>query len=531
MRRWQAMLLSLIVPPVGVFLVLFRSFPAGAGIFSKLMRTFGRLILAGAFVILSLVYLISLGVVHMEMTGAGYIPVFSLRSPNRDEEALEKSRAAMQAAAPVAAESSGQPPAVANPQTPGAAPAGNHPAGEVAGTGPAASSAPVPAPAPPWGEFRGVHRDGIYREGPILTEWPAEGLKPLWRQPIGGGYASFSMAQGRAFTIEQRRDKEVVAAYDVQTGRELWTHSWVARFSEQMGGDGPRATPTWHDGLLYALGATGELHVLEAASGKLVWSKNILRDNGATNIVWGMANSPLIVDEKVIVTPGGAGGKSVVAYHKKTGERIWSSLDDQAGYSSPMLASVAGVRQILLVAAKRVVGLRPEDGKLLWEYPWATMYDINSAQPILIGSSQVLVSSGYDHGSALLEITANDKGLTAKPVWENKSLKNRFNSAVLRDGYVYGPDEGIFVCIDARTGERKWKGGRYGYGQAILAGDHVIVLTESGELVLLKAAPDSMQEVTRSPAIEGKTWNHPAIAGGILLVRNAREMAAFRIAP
>ncbi|MBI3406654.1 MAG: PQQ-like beta-propeller repeat protein [Acidobacteria bacterium] len=393
------------------------------------------------------------------------------------------------------------------------------------------SDRPV-APAPlPWGEFRGIKRDGIYTEGAILTAWPSEGLKPLWKQPIGGGYSSFAIAQGKAYTIEQRRDQEVVAAYDVKSGRELWTHGWNARFSEQMGGDGPRATPTWHDGLLYALGAAGDFHVLDAATGKLVWSKNILGDNGAENIGWGMSNSPLIVDDKVIVTPGGPHGKSVVAYDKKTGARIWGALDDRGSYTSPMLVTLAGVRQVLAVTATRVVGLKPEDGKVLWDYPWPTYADINSAQPVVLSGNQVLVSSGYDHGSVLIELSSNDKGLTARSVWENKNLKNRFNSNLLREGFVYGFDESIFTCIDAKTGERKWKGGRYGYGQAVLAGDHIIVLTESGELVLLKATSESHQEVARFSAIEGKTWNHPAIADGYLLVRNAREMAAFRIAP
>lgn len=527
MRRWQAILLSLIVPPIGVLLALFRPFLAQAGLFSKLVRVAGRLALAGALAILSIIYLVKLGLLFVEPSGAGIIPIFSLHDPKKDEEALEQHRANMQASAPAITPASDAAPAAlaaTSPSSGTASPRVEKNAGPTA--------APAPAPQPPWADFRGVNRDGVYREGPVLTEWPAEGLKPLWKQPIGGGYASFTIAQGRAFTIEQRRDKEVVAAYDVPTGRELWTYGWPARFSEMMGGDGPRATPVWHDGLLYALGATGEFQVLEAATGKLAWSMNILSDNAAQNIMWGMANSPLIVDEKVIVTPGGrSNGKSVVAYHKKTGDRIWGALDDQAAYTSPMLVTLAGVRQILVVTAKRIVGLKPEDGALLWEYPWVTMYDINSAQPIVAGANQVLVSAGYDHGSVLLEIAPKDGALAARPVWENKNLKNRFNSSVLYAGHIYGYDEGIFACIDARTGQRMWKGGRYGYGQAILAGDHIVVLTESGELVLIKAAPDALHEITRSPAIEGKTWNHPAIAGGILLVRNAREMAAFRIAP
>jgi outer membrane protein assembly factor BamB len=297
-----------------------------------------------------------------------------------------------------------------------------------------------------------------------------------------------------------------------------------------MGGDGPRATPTWDDGRLYALGATGELHCLDAETGKLLWSKNILSDNGAQNITWGMAAAPLVVDGKVIVQPGGSNGRSIVAYNKLNGERVWSALDDRQSYTSPMDVTLAGRRQILTVTVENIVGLAVEDGALLWSYPWPTMFDINSAQPIVTGATHVLVTAGYDHGAALLEITPGEGGkFSARAVWENRNLKSRFNSAVLHEGYIYGFDENIFTCIDLRTGQRKWKAGRYGYGQVLLASGHLIVTTESGELVLLRATPERHEEIASFSAIEGKTWNHPAMSDGILLVRNLREMAAFRL--
>ena len=204
----------------------------------------------------------------------------------------------------------------------------------------------------------------------------------MWKQPIGLGYASFVVANGLAFTIEQRRNREVAAAYDVATGREMWTNSWEGEFVEAMGGDGPRATPTYHEGRLFVLGALGELRCLDASSGKVVWRRDILADNDAPNLDWGMAAAPLIVDDKVIVLPGGSGGRSVVAYHKMTGEPIWHALDDRQAYTSPMLATIAGVRQIVVVSATRVMGLTPEDGRLLWEYPWSTNQGINVAQPV-----------------------------------------------------------------------------------------------------------------------------------------------------
>lgn len=378
-----------------------------------------------------------------------------------------------------------------------------------------------------WTNFRGPARDGHYDETPIRTNWPAEGLPLLWKQPIGGGYASFVVAEGIAFTIEQRRRQEIVAAYDVETGREIWTHGWDAEFKESMGGDGPRATPTWEAGRLWSLGAEGDLICFEAKTGKVNWSKNILKDNGAENLQWGMAASPLIVDDKVVVLPGGRSGKSVVAYNKLTGAPVWRALNDKQAYVSPMLVTLGGKRQILVVTANRIVALAVEDGSQLWESSWNTDMGINVSQPIVIDANRFFISSGYGKGAALVEITSSGEGLAARKLWENSSMKNKFNSSVVYEGNVYGLDEGILTCVDVKTGERRWKGGRYGYGQVILASGHLVVITEEGELVLVKATPDKHTEVARFSAIEGKTWNCHAISDGRLLVRNQTQMACF----
>lgn len=382
-----------------------------------------------------------------------------------------------------------------------------------------------PAAAFEWSDFRGRARDGHYR-GPVRTTWPSTGLTPMWKQPVGGGYASFVTANGRAFTIEQRGAQEVASAYDITTGRELWTSTWNAAFREMMGGDGPRATPTWSDGRVYVLGAEGELRVLDDASGRVLWRVNILDDNGAANLQWGMSAAPLIVDNTVIVLPGGPGGRSVVAYDKVTGRRAWSALDDAASYSSPMLVTIGGVRQILLFTATRLVGMTPDAGTVLWEYPWRTTYDVNASQPLLIGDNRVFVSTGYGTGAAVVELTRAGDRFSVREVWRNIRMKNQFSSSVLHEGFIYGLDEAILACVDAATGELKWKGGRYGYGQIMLADGHLIVLTEDGKLGLVRATPAGHQEVALFPLFDGKTWNHPAISNGILLVRNLAEMAA-----
>jgi outer membrane protein assembly factor BamB len=387
------------------------------------------------------------------------------------------------------------------------------------------------APGSSWHDFRGPNRDGR-AAAPIRTNWPREGLRRLWKQPIGAGYASFVVADGRAFTIEQRRNQEVAAAYDVQTGRELWTNAWDASFEESMGGDGPRATPTYHEGRVYVLGAEGELRVLDAAKGTPVWRRNILSDNGASNLSWGMSAAPLIVDDTVVVLPGGTRGSSVVAYDKGTGAPVWKALNDEASYTSPMLVTLGGVRQILVVTATRVVGLTPDKGVLLWQYPWSTFNGINVAQPIVFthnGRDRVFMSASYGHGAAVFELSRAGDGLQAKTIWENERMKNKFTSSVLHNGHIYGLDESILASVNAETGQQNWKGGRYGYGQLVLAGDHLVVLTEDGDVVLVNATPARHEEIARFAAIEGKTWNHPVITDGKLLVRNVQEMAAFDI--
>ena len=490
---------AILFPPLGLVLLWMRDteFP------KKVSGSLGILVLGAAYCFL--------------LFGGGLRP--RVTDPNSEAHYAELERQRSQQRE---ASVSSPAPTAQDPQPPAAVAAANSNESK-----PAMAPNPVRSARSYWTNYRGPARDGRYDEVPIRTSWPAEGLPLLWKQPIGGGYASFVVAEGTAFTIEQRRRQEIVAAYDVETGRELWTHATDAEFVESMGGDGPRATPTWEAGKLWALGAEGDLRCFEAKTGKLNWSKNILKDNGASNLQWGMAAAPLIVDDKVVVLPGGKPGKSVVAYNKLTGAPVWRSLSDTQAYVSPMLVTLAGKRHIVVETANRVVGLAVEDGSLLWETGWNTDMGINCSQPVVIDANRLFLSSGYGKGAALVEISGNGDGFTARKIWENSSMKNKFNSSVLHEGNVYGLDEGILTCVDVKTGDRRWKGGRYGYGQVILASGHLIVITDTGELVLVKASPDKHTEVARFSALEGKTWNYPAIAGGRLLVRNQTQMACF----
>jgi len=381
-----------------------------------------------------------------------------------------------------------------------------------------------------WTGFRGPRRDATYDERPILTNWPSGSLHLRWKQPCGGGYSSFAMVDGRAFTIEQRRDMEVVVAYDIETGRELWTNGWPAKFSEYHSDEGPRTTPTYDDGKIYALGATGEFRCLDASSGALIWGKNIVTENGAALPDYGLAASPLIVDEKIILQPDAYKGKSVVCYDKRDGKVIWSALDLPMGYASPVLLTVNGERQVVVCGRPNIYGLRLSDGAERWHYLWHILNNERPiTQPIVLDTNRLLVSAAYMTGCAAFEIDKTKDGFETRELWRNRNLKTKFASAVVCQGFVYGLDEDILVCIDAQTGERKWKDGRYGYGQLLLASGHLVILCANGDLALVKVTPERWLEEARFPALNGKSWNAPAIGGGCLLVRNGAEMACYDI--
>jgi outer membrane protein assembly factor BamB len=387
------------------------------------------------------------------------------------------------------------------------------------------SVAPAIAWTTGWSGFRGAQRDGHYRAGPIRTDWTT--LQPLWRQPVGDGHASFVAANGHAFTIEQRGAQEVAVAYDVLTGRELWTNAWDAAFISSMGGPGPRATPALHDGTLFVLGATGELRALDASNGTVRWRTNILGDADTGNLDFGLAASPLIVGNTVVTVPGGGSGRTVVAYDRSSGRVAWSALDDEAAYSSPVRVTLAGVDQIVAVLANRVVGLSSDGGDLLWEAPWPSDGGNHAAQPVILDENRIFLSSGTGIRGLALEIVRDAEGLTARELWRTNRMKNDVSSSVHHDGFIYGIDQGILACIDATNGELKWKAGRYGNGQTLLASGHLVITTGDGEVVLVRATPDGHQEVARTPAVEGSTFNHPALVDGFLLVRNGAQMTAF----
>ena len=378
-----------------------------------------------------------------------------------------------------------------------------------------------------WPGFRGPHRDGIVTGVRIKTDWASSPPVQLWRQPVGPGWSSFAVGDGLLYTQEQRGESEVVACYEETTGKPVWAHRDAARFWESNAGAGPRGTPTLHDGRIYTFGATGIVNVLDAGSGAVVWTRNAASDTGAKVPGWGFASSPLVVDDLVIVAASGR----LAAYDRSTGAPRWVKTEGDVSYSSPHLLTIGGVPQVLLLAGTDAISVAPADGKVLWKHPWP---GFTSLQPALTADGGVLITSG-DMGGGMgtrrLAVAHGSSGWSAAEVWTSTGLKPYFNDFVVHNGHAYGFDGGILACIDLQDGKRKWKGGRYGHGQLILLADQdlLLVLSEEGELALVSAVPAQFTELARFPAMDGKTWNHPALAGDILLVRNDREMVAFRL--
>lgn len=380
-------------------------------------------------------------------------------------------------------------------------------------------------------QFLGPHRAAVLAAPTFDTNWTQRPPRLLWRQPIGAGWSSFAVVGDYCVTQEQRGEKEYVACYELKTGKLVWTHSDPGRFSHSMSGDGPRSTPTIHAGHVYTLGALGRLNCLDGRSGKRLWSHDIVKENKAELPHWGKSCSPLLVDGLVIVSAGGTYGRSLVAYDERSGKQVWHAGDAPASYASPRLAELGGVRQILMVNARSVAGHATKDGRLLWEFAWP------GEQPkvpdaVAIDDEHVFISAGYGLGCKLLRLTRADDGKqTAGVDWQSNKLKPKFTNVVVRDGFVYGLDDGkALVCLDLAGGKRRWVGGRYGHGQILLVNNVIVAQAESGELAAVSATPERFHEFGRFAALDGQTWNNPVVAGRFLLVRNAAEAACYELA-
>ena len=364
-------------------------------------------------------------------------------------------------------------------------------------------------------------------ERALATDWTAAPPVVMWRRPIGPGWSSFAVSGDLLYTQEQRGDDEIVACYRVSTGEPVWRHRDPVRFWESNAGAGPRATPTLGHGRVYAFGATGIVNALDQATGRVLWSRNAATDTKRQVPDWGFSSSPLVVEDVVIVAVSG----SLVGYDAATGTPRWFGPAHGGSYSSPHRSTIDGVPQVLLLNGAGATSVAPASGAVLWEHAWAGSAIV---QPAMTADGDVVVNSIASTGgmgTRRLAVAQGPGGWTVQERWTSTGLKPYFNDFVVHKGHAFGFDGSILSCIDLEDGRRTWKGGRYGNGQLVLLADQdlLLVLSEEGELALVRATPDAFTELARLPALEGKTWNHPVVIGDVLLVRNGQEMAAFRL--
>ncbi len=381
-----------------------------------------------------------------------------------------------------------------------------------------------------WPGFRGAARDGRFSGVKFSIDWTAP-PREVWRRKVGPAWSSFVVVGDYVFTQEQRGAEELVTCYHALTGEAVWVNQVDARYKDTMG-LGPRATPAYDRGKLYAQGATGFLQCLDAATGRTIWKRNLVQDANTGVPGYGFASSPLVVGDRVIQFSCGGEGKSVIAYDRVSGEIAWRAGHKTSGYGSPHLAIIAKVPQVLMVSSFGLQSFLPETGAALWEYPWKAKQYARCTQPLVVTNDAVLLCATADTGSGLLRIHKQDNAWTVKADWTTKTFRSYFNDCVFHRGYAYGFDGDRFACIDLNTGERRWTGKRYG-GQVLLIADMdlLLVLTEAGDVVLVRATPGRFSETAQFKALSGKTWNHPVVAHGKLFVRNAEEAACFELSP
>ena len=393
-------------------------------------------------------------------------------------------------------------------------------------------------------QFLGPNRDCKIPGPELAIDWVKNPPKQLWRQPIGAAWSGFSISGHRAITQEQREENETVTCYHIETGELLWMTENPGHYNTSIAGEGPRATPAIVKNKVFALGAEGTLSCLELTNGKKIWQRNLVSDaeldsdepkdqTGASkprnkSKEWGFSSSPLVMDDKVIVSAGGENGKSLIAYDINNGNPIWKGGSSPAGYSSAITVNINKEQQVLIFNHDGLSAHSPENGKVLWTFPWGTSTP-HVAVPLIISENKLLVSLGYGNGSKLIELSKKNGDYSAKALWHSRRMKAKFTNLIFHNNHVFGLDDGIFSCIEIEKGRPKWKDGRYGHGQILLRNSHILIMAENGELIILDANPEKHIERTRFTVLDGKTWNPPALAGEYLLVRNHREAACYKL--
>ena len=380
-----------------------------------------------------------------------------------------------------------------------------------------------------WPQWRGPNRDGVSRESGLLKEWRSAGPPLAWKtRGLGNGYSTVAVSQGRLYTMGVRGDQEFIMAIDAKDGKPLWVRAHGARFKNDQG-DGPRSTPTVESNFLYALGGNGDLSCLELKDGKTIWTMNILQKFEGTNTHWGISESPLIVGDRLLVTPGGKNA-AIVALNKKDGSVIWKSQSDRPGYSSGVYTDLGGIPEAIFFTDSRAVGVDVRDGNFLWEYSQASNRTANCATPIVSGN-YVFLSSDYGTGCALLALVPNDGKITAREIYFNQEMKNHHSSSVLVDGTLYGFSSAILTAMRFNDGHVFWKDRSVGKGSLTYADGHLYCFSEKGVVGLVEANPEAYKEKGRFSISQETlpTWSHPVVAGGRLYLRDQDTLYSYDI--
>jgi outer membrane protein assembly factor BamB len=391
-------------------------------------------------------------------------------------------------------------------------------------------------------EFLGPGRHAAVEHVALDPDWAAHPPRLRWRQPVGAAWSAFSVVNGFAVTMEQRGREEQVTCCALATGAHRWTAAWETRFT--IMGVGPRSTPTIAGGRVYALGAWGHLACLDGRDGRIIWERELMTELGIDwmaedrAVHFGRAASPLVTDGLAIVPGGGTRGAraSLLAFDAASGEPRWRGGTRQASYSSPVLAELLGERQVLIVSEDAVSGHALDTGRELWSYPWPSNSgsDASVAQPVVLPGNRVLLTKGYHDGAVLIELLRPVPGgeIEVRRVWRQRGVLNtKFTNVAIWQGHAYALSDGVLACVDLATGEPRWREGKYGHGQLLRVRDLLLVLSEDGELVLVRADPQTPNAVCgRVQALTGTTWNNLALYGRFLLVRNATTAACYELA-
>jgi outer membrane protein assembly factor BamB len=381
-----------------------------------------------------------------------------------------------------------------------------------------------------WPQYLGPDRNGVYR-GPTLAEtWGPNGPRVVWQKQVGQGFSGPVVADGRVILFHRIGDREVVESLDARTGAPQWTYGYPTSYRDDFGFDeGPRAVPVVANGVVYTFGAEGQLHAVSLADGKRVWSEDTMKRYGVAKGFFGAAGSPLVEDGKVIANVGGKGA-GVVAFDAKTGKVVWTATDDEPSYSSGVGATIAGHRYALFVTRSNLLGLDPATGRAQFQRRWRARQNasVNAATPLVIGDL-IFVSSEYGPGAAALRLD----GTNLTELWaSNDVLSNHYSTSVHHNGYLYGfhgrQEYGpSFRAVELRTGKVRWSQDRFMAGSVTLAGDRLLIIKESGELILAPASPDAFKSIAQAKILPETVRAFPALANGLLYVRNEKTLVCL----